>query len=351
MTRLSGIQLENFRCHKRLRFETAAADWVVLAGSNGSGKTSILEAIYTAARGRSFRSANLGDIIRHGESSARALLKASNTRNHLLGMEIQKRRRLARLDGQSADLTAIAHAMPVEYLGGDTVRLLQASPADRRRFMDWTLFHVEPGFLPIWRRWYRAHRQRNALLKSGAPIRSLTPWTEAVAEQGEQVTRLRARLCADLQAVFAAMDCVQIDNPRLTFRPGWRGDSLREAFHESGNREIQQGRAVVGPQHDDWSLDVSGIAGNELSRGQAKLASLFLYRCQAALMRKAERRSVYLMDDLAADLDRSALSAALALWEDAETQIWVTMLAEHVDWPLPGRQTRFHVEHGKMRGV
>lgn len=346
MTRLSDIHLENFRCHERLRLHAPGADWIVLAGGNGSGKTSILEALYIAARGRSFRSSSLVDTIRHGSSSALAFLKACNARNHALGVEIQKRRRLSRLDGAAADLTTIAQAIPLEYLGGDAVRLLQASPADRRRFMDWTLFHVEPGFLPVWRQWYRAHRQRNALLKSGAPAKALAPWTEAAAEYGDQVTRFRAQLIVSLEAEFASVVSGHIKSPKLIFRQGWRGDNLWEAFRESATREIQQGRAVVGPQHDDWGLEMAARTGAELSRGQAKLASLFLYRCQAALMLDAGRRPVYLMDDIAADLDRSALSAALELWKDTGVQIWATMLMEDLAQPLPGEAVRFHVEHG-----
>lgn len=346
MTRLYDIQLDNFRCHGRLRLHDTEADWVVLAGGNGSGKTSILEAIYTAARGRSFRSTSLADAIQHGCPSALALLKAENNRTHILGMEIQNRRRLARLDGAAADLATIAEAIPVEYLGGDTIRLVQASPADRRRFMDWTLFHVEPRFLAIWRQWYRAHRQRNALLKTGASASTLAPWTESAAEHGELVTRFRSELVAALQRVLSTVDCRQIEEPTLGFHKGWRGPSLREAFLESASREVQLGRAIVGPQHDDWSLEVGGGSGTELSRGRAKLASLLLYRCQASLMRAAARHPVYLMDDLAADLDHAALSTALALWRDAGVQIWVTLLVEDIDRPLPGVVTRFHVEQG-----
>ena len=348
MTCLYDIRLENFRCHEQLRLETGDVDWVVLAGGNGSGKTSILEALYAAARGRSFRSTSLAEVIRHGSNSALALLKATNARQHILGMEIENRRRQARLDGASADLTEIAHAIPVEYLGGDTIQLLQASPADRRRFMDWTLFHVEPGFLPAWRLWYRAHRQRNALLKTGAPASALAPWTQAAAEHGERVTRFRSTLITTLQSVLSTVGCHLIADPELDFRQGWRGTSLREAFQESASREAMQGRAVIGPQHDDWSLEAGGRTSNELSRGQAKLASLLLYRCQALLMENAERRPVYLMDDLAADLDPDALAAALALWRDAGVQIWITMLAGDIDRPLPGTASRFHVEHGRV---
>ncbi len=346
MTRLTDVRLERFRCHERLELQETGTDWVVLAGGNGSGKTSILEALYTAARGRSFRSTSLAEVIQYDHQSAVALINAVNTRNHILGIEIQNRRRVARLDGAPADLTAIAQAIPVEYLGGDTMRLLQAAPADRRRFMDWTLFHVEPGFLSAWRQWYRSHRQRNALLKAGASGGALAPWTAAAAEYGEQVSRFRSQLVDELQSALLSLDCRFVADPRLVFRQGWRGPTLREAFRESASRETQQGRAVVGPQYDDWTLEMAGRSGSELSRGQAKLASLLLYRCQASLMRNGKRWPVYLMDDLAADLDRGALNQALGLWGDAGMQVWVTMLEEDAGLPLPGTFRRFHVEHG-----
>ena len=212
--------------------------------------------------------------------------------------------------------------------------------------MDWTLFHVEPGFLPVWRQWYRSHRQRNALLKAGTSNRALAPWTAAAAEYGEQVSRFRSRLVDDLQSAVSSLHCRSVADPRVVFRQGWRGTSLQGAFIESASRETQQGRAVVGPQYDDWTLEVAGRNGNELSRGQAKLASLLLYRCQALLMRCGKRSPVYLMDDLAADLDREALNEALGLWGDAGMQVWVTMLKEDAGLPLPGVASRFHVEHG-----
>ena len=124
---------------------------------------------------------------------------------------------------------------------------------------------------------------------------------------------------------------------------------MREALLESVSRETLQGRAVVGPQQDDWTLGVAGQPARELSRGQVKLASLLLYRCQATLMQSAGRNPIYLMDDLAADLDSRALEAVIDLWSDAGLQIWVTMLDDALGLALPGTVARFHVEHGQVR--
>lgn len=349
MTTLRQVTVENFRCHPRLEVDVSGLDWVVLAGGNGSGKTSMLEAIYAAARGRSFRSPALGDAIRRGDSFARVLLRGESDRAQVLGMEIRLRRRIAHLDGAATDLAAIAHAFPVEYLGGDSIRLVQASPAERRRFMDWTLFHVEPRFLGAWRQWYRAHRQRNALLKARAPSSTLASWTDAVVEHGEAVSAYRQRLVEGLQQALGDTPCDLLPELRLSFERGWRGDDLHQALQETVSRETQAGRAVIGPQLDDWSLQAGESSAAGLSRGQAKLCSMVLYRCQARLMSGVGRHPVYLVDDVAADLDPTALRVALGLWKDAGLQLWVTMLEEEIGRPLFGRVGRFHVEHGGLR--
>src|SRR5690606_16649988 len=69
--------------------------------------------------------------------------------------------------------------------------LVSGGAEPRRRFMDWGLFHVEPDFLPLWRRYARALKQRNALLKSGARGGQLAAWDVELAETGEAVTLRR----------------------------------------------------------------------------------------------------------------------------------------------------------------
>lgn len=349
MTHLTEVHLENVRCHPVAELVAGGQDWVVLAGANGSGKTSVMEGIYLAARGRSFRSASSAEAIRRGADSARMLLRTRDEIRHVLGMELRARQRLVHLDGAPAELTAIAQAVPVEYVGGDTVRLVHGNPATRRRFMDWTLFHVEPCFLSVWRYWYRAHRQRNALLKARASARELAPWTDEVVTHGEVVTGLRAELISRLGNAF--VDLVPPEASQglsLRFQGGWREGSLREALRKSAGREQQAGRAVVGPQHDDWGLAGEGVEAAGLSRGQAKLASLALYRCQAALMREAERYPVLLVDDIAADLDPRALRSALSLWSGSGLQVWLTVLEEDGGVDLPGPAARFHVKPGTI---
>ncbi|MGO4781259.1 DNA replication and repair protein RecF, partial [Lysobacter sp. 2RAB21] len=75
----------------------------------------------------------------------------------------------------------------------------------RRRYLDWGLFHVEHDFTPLWRRYTRALKQRNALLKARARDGQLDAWDRELAESGEPLTRRRQQYLDELQPRFAAL--------------------------------------------------------------------------------------------------------------------------------------------------
>src|SRR5690606_26904960 len=106
----------------------------------------------------------------------------------------------ARLDGEPVGhLGELCAAFMVVTFEPGSHALVSGSGEPRRRFVDWGLFHVEQGFLPLWRRYSRALKQRNALLKSGAPGAQLSAWDQELAVAGEELTRRRAQYLERLQ--------------------------------------------------------------------------------------------------------------------------------------------------------
>lgn len=345
MIRIQRIGLKDFRCHSELSLTPMGSAWVVLEGANGAGKTSILEAIFAAARGRSFRTRVVGDLIRTGADAAVVTVEARNGAGHRLGVAFGRQAREVRLDGRAdATVADVATSIPVDYLGGEAYQLLGGPPSARRRFVDWGLFHVEPDFLGVWQAWRRAHRQRNEALRRGGL--GLEAWTDLVAESGERLSRLRATYLGRLAELLADGPTEGGGGPwvAIDFRPGWRDGTLREALARSAERERRAGRAVVGPQYDDWILTLRDRAPGQLSRGQMKLASLWLVRAQAEAMARAGRNPILLVDDLLADLDHAAARRAIVALQGGAAQVWLSVLPEDRDIELPGDGTRFHVE-------
>ena len=149
----------------------------------------------------------------------------------------------------------------------------------RRRFVDWGLFHVEHDFLPLWRRYARALKQRNALLKAGAGGPQLDAWDHELAEAGEAVTRRRRALpgAAAARAVARSLRiwCRRWARRRSSSSPAGAATSCRWPTPCCWRATATARRAIpsVGPHRADWRIDFAALPGREaLSRGQAKLS-------------------------------------------------------------------------------
>lgn len=353
ITRLDGSGLRNLQ-----PFSLRAAQLNVLAGGNGSGKSSSLEALHLLATGRSFRGSRVDGAIAHGQDTLTLFAAGRDLdgREHRYGYrKVKGQEPEIRVDGEGAGLGEIAAALPVRFIGPGSEELLEGEPAVRRGFLDWILFHVEQSYLGLWRRANRALAQRNALLKQRASPASLRTWTRELAEVSGRIASLRQAALAELEAElatllprFAFMDSISLHYAR-TAQPeddaGWL---------ELETRERELGYSLFGYQRDDLRLRVAGgMAKDILSRGQKKVLVYVLLLAEAALVRrKTGKISVLLLDDLCSELDKNNAGQVLALVLETGMQAFISVLNSHdLDDLLPadtGRQM-FHVEQGALR--
>lgn len=352
MPRLEQLEIDHFRCHMHLRMEPGECTWVILEGANGGGKTSILEAIFTVLRGKSFRTRRILDQIARGEEEAQVLLWARSDRLHQIGLSLRATRRLQHVDGKTGvPVAEIVTSLPTLYLGARAYELFSTSPVYRRRFLDWGVFHVEPSFIHTWRRWHRAYRQRNRGLRAGMTSAALSPWTAAMSEYGQSLAQARARQAGRVNQVLSIQDEWQTTFPGgvIQYKQGWEsGNNLFSALGYMEKREEKARQSLAGPHLDDWVLMVGGEEARNLSRGQQKLAGMWLWCAQCQLLAEDGRAPILLLDDFVADLDRMARNQALCALSGVAGQIWVSFLPEFGWLPLGKSYKRFHVEPGKV---
>ncbi|WP_332752465.1 DNA replication/repair protein RecF, partial [Hydrogenophaga sp.] len=201
----------------------------LLTGDNGAGKTSVLEALHLMAYGRSFRGRVRDGLVGTGASAVEVFVEweeAATMRTRKAGLRHSGQDWEGRLDGggitQLGDLCA---ALAVVTFEPGSHVLVTGGGEPRRRLLDWGLFHVEPGFLPLWRRYARALKQRNALLKARARDAELDAWDHELADAGEPISRHRQRYLEQLQPhVHATVaDLLPAAGAAaLEFQPGWR---------------------------------------------------------------------------------------------------------------------------------
>lgn len=336
----------------------------VITGDNGAGKTTLLEALHLMAYGRSFRGRVRDGLIRQGAPALEVFVEwdevsGSASRVRRAGLRHAGADWTGRLDGQEvAHLGELCAALAVVTFEPGSHALVTGGSDSRRRLLDWGLFHVEPDFLGLWRRYARALKQRNALLKQRAPGAQLEPWEHELALAGETMTHRREAHLAGWEPLFAATASRLLPAggaAGLTFQPGWRRDEmpLADALLLARDRDLVAGFTSVGPHRADWRVDYADIPGRDaLSRGQAKLSALALLLSQAE-HHAAQRGAwpVVALDDLASELDRHHQQRVLEWLLGTGAQLFITGTEAPPALDMLGSTSmaRFHVEQGQLR--
>jgi len=321
-------------------------------GPNGAGKTSLLEACYLIGRGRSFRTRQTRKLIQHGKSSLSVVVDhRAGERVSRIGVQVDAEGLTYRIDRQGGmSVTDVARIFGVDVIDPSIHRLIEGGPSERRRFVDWGVFHVEHGYLELWKRYRRILGQRNAALKARTPRAGLEPWNQALAETGEAVSAMRVRYVERLaEAASEIADRLVGRRLHVELRPGWQG-SLAAALRDGQERDAALGHTQAGPHRADLAVRLEGhSAADEASRGQQKLiaAALVIAHVREASA-AAGRSGILLVDDPAAELDRGALGRLMAEVEALPSQLIVTGLSPEL-LPVDTRYPMFHVEQGRVR--
>ncbi len=362
VTRLSLRDLRRFDAVEL----TPSAGINLLTGPNGAGKTSVLEALHLMAYGRSFRGRVRDNLIREHAAALEVFveweeqLPSGGSALRRAGLRHTGQDWTGRLDGADvSQLGQLCTALAVVTFEPGSHALIAGGAENRRRFLDWGLFHVEQDFLPLWRRYARALKQRNALLKAHGTSAQLDAWDHELAEAGESLTSFRERYLAELAPrVLDIGTKLSSGLPMagLEFQPGWRRQelSLGDALLLGRERDRLAGYTGIGPHRADWQIQLRGLPGREaLSRGQTKLAALAMLLGQASdYATRHGHWPVIALDDLPSELDRDHQQR---VFEFLRTQAGLQLFVTATDVP-PALLERmsgchvFHVEQGRIQG-
>lgn len=344
---LRNIQSTTFTPSERLN---------LILGPNGSGKTSVLEAIYLLGRGKSFRSAYSRRIVRHEQPSLTVFGKVESTGQSpsALGIQIKEGKFRAKINGQiekkSSNLAAL---LPLLLISPDADKLVKGSPRQRRRFIDWGLFHVEQEFLPTWQRYNRVLLQRNAALRQ-KNVSLLDSWNDQLIDAAVSLDQFRREYLKPLVEKTQSFlsELLEIDPCSFKYLPGWPGkQEYRVALLSNIDSDIKAGFTQRGPHRADLSIRVSDRQAAEvLSGGQQKLAACALLLAQASVFAlSTKERCVILVDDLPAELDVRHRAKFMDLLYSIGGQVFVTATdPQLLDISAYIEKQTFHVEHGAV---
>ncbi|MCB1771290.1 MAG: DNA replication/repair protein RecF [Candidatus Competibacteraceae bacterium] len=356
--RIATLDISGFRNLSNIQIECSPGLNLVI-GPNASGKTSLLEALYFLGRGRSFRTRQPRELIQTTASACRlvAVLQAADGRRTPVGLERDARELTARIGGApTRSLAELARRTPVLLLNPDSHRLLEDGPQQRRRFMDWGLFHAEPDFLEAWRRYNSALRHRNAALRSGGANRLVDAWDGELAA-ATVLDRLRGAFCEALEGVLRRfIEAILVGvGVQVDYRRGWPLEPSERDFPEwlriGRDQDRQQGHTRFGPHRADFVVRINGHPLSEaLSRGQQKLLVIALVLAQAELYRRhVGDACILLIDDLPAELDADNRMRVMRALAALDAQVFITAIeSELLDAVLWRESRTFHLSQGRI---
>jgi DNA replication and repair protein RecF len=352
---LASLSVSHLRCIEQAAMDLPAG-LTLLVGPNGSGKTSVLEAMFLLGRGRSFRTRNNERLIQRGKTHLRVIgrTEAAQGGGVTIGFEVLGAGgATARVAGRNVESFAeLSQVFPVQVIEPGVHKLVEEGASRRRRWMDWAVFHVEPPFVDTWLRYTRALRQRNAALKNQPD--QAAAWDAEVAQLGEAIALSRGRFIEQLlpfwKDTVAALSGLPV---QLHYHRGWHADmGLAEALTVSRARDTLRHVTHVGPHRADVSVRLEGRAAREvLSRGQQKLVAVAMTLAQLRLLQDVTQTTpTLLLDDPAAELDTAHLGRFIGQVRQLRSQLIVTSLtADSRLFGIPERT--FHVDQGRVQPV
>jgi len=306
----------------------------LITGSNGAGKSSILEAIHCLSVGHSFRTRKVRELITRGEDEftlACQMLDVSSAQTHRSGLR-RHRDGTTELRLNYEEIRSIApvtQLLPVKALTPDSHSLIQDGPSGRRSFIDWGTFHVEQGFFDAWKIYRRALSQRNQSLKDIAPDSEVHSWDEQLISAGTELDGFRRKYTDALQATLTQLlnSMGTMFHVELSYRSGWTdGIDLAAALAKSLPNCRRFKTTTVGPHRAELQINTDGVLARQiLSRGQQKLLVYAMHLAQLILLHEITNKpAVILCDDLPSELDQEQNGKILTQIAQLNSQVFLT---------------------------
>lgn len=344
---LQNISLHNVRSYGLTGFEFNKSVTLIL-GPNGSGKTTILEAVYLLMRGTSFRGRNR-DIIPHdGEfAEVKLTLDGLPTRRSRIDTKDNKVTKRFTVGESNSGRLAPKDRLPVVLFEPDDLRLLSSSPQRRRDFIDGIIARLSPTYAVVLSRHSRALLQRNELLKQSESMDTqdwqnhLFAWdvkfaelsasiikarTNFILHANEHLSRIYSQLAGADHSVMA-----RYESP-FTVVDDSLHQSLLHRLEAVRRFDAQRGYTSVGPHRDDIELLLDGHPASEsASRGEMRTIMLAFKLLEVELQEHhSNQRPLILLDDVFSELDSSREQALIKALANYQTIITATDLRDEL---------------------
>ncbi len=324
---IKNVSIKNIRCHKDLTVKFSPKT-TIITGKNGSGKTSVIEAVYIALQGSSFRGSDT-DVLRHNSKQWKINLETETHGNRSASFNTNQleRRKKFTINGKTIYRLLSKNKLPAVVFEPEDLRLISGSPARRRQFIDRLISQLDPVYSSAIRKYERALRQRNSLLKN--PHKKpdeVFVWNIALSEHGAYIIERRIAFIEQINTLLSDIyGSISESNDIISahYSHTYIGDIKQRLLNEltnNDNRDSLLGFTSVGAHRHDIVFKFNGeTAATTASRGETRSIAVALKLIEAQIIERVlDIKPVILLDDVFSELDdarQKALSGSTNVYQ------------------------------------
>jgi len=328
----------------------------IIYGENAAGKTALLESIYLLSKARSFRTAHIKEVIQHNKNELTVSGVVTNYNNEPVNTGIRKTNKETEIRYNGSRITAVseqAKNVVVQCAIPENTNMLTGTPKDRRKWIDWALFHVEQSYLQIWHDYHQALRNRNALLKRPAKNNEFFVWEKRMASTAKALSDMWRNYLVCLQKYYEEV-AGEHSCRNVVFgvkKNKYQANDFLEHLQATRQSDIKAGFTQQGPHKTDLEFKTQGKHVNTVfSKGQIKLFVTMLSIAQAKLLKIEKGKTpIILADDLTSELDKKTVATLLELLYEEKMQLFITTTELSEIHKSNKDISLFHVEHGQVK--
>lgn len=339
--KIKRLLIQNFRNIAFLDLSPSPS-FNVIYGANGTGKTSFLEAISYLGFGRSFRTSKYQSLIKDEDpffSISADLLRDEDSFTDEVGV-IRYRQKsqnsvISVNTTRSSRIIDLIDKTSVQVIHPQGINLVLEGPELRRNYLDWGIYYTLPEYKKIWSDYKRLLNSRNALLRDKQDLSYLEFIDNPLSELSENISELRENYLESLLPILS--EKLSLFLPDFSFEfsysKGWeKGISLSSVLALNIEKDRNLGYTFYGCHRADLKIKTNNFPASELlSRGQLKLLVCAMRLAQGELLKQqANKRCIYLIDDISSELDERSRSILLQDLRKSDNQVFITNIAKDI---------------------